>query len=82
MKKMILVGLSIAVLSGCTDAKMGKFTALGNSGEVTCYSGGQVIYQGTSTGKIEPEVQSDGWVFVDAQTKKLIRVSGDCVVKN
>lgn len=41
-----------------------------------------MIYKGRSTGKIETEEQSDGWFFKDAQDNKLVRVSGDCVIRN
>ena len=61
---------------------MKQFTTLGSSGHITCYSGGKVIYEGYSTGKISSEHQSDGWFFQDIKTGKLIRVSGDCLVEN
>lgn len=80
--KTVMIGLAVVVLAGCTDARKAKFTALGSAGEITCYSGGSVIYKGRSTGKIETEEQSDGWYFQDAQEGKLIRVSGDCVIRN
>lgn len=72
----------ITMLSGCTDAKMKQLTSLGSPGEIVCFSGGQEIYKGTSTGKISTEQGSDGWYFQDKSTGKLIRVSGDCIIKN
>lgn len=77
----LIIGFVI-LLVGCTDAKQKQWTTLGDPAEVTCYSGGKVIYSGKSTGKVAAEQQSDGWFFVDAATNKLIRVSGDCVVVN
>ena len=57
-------------------------SALGSSGHITCYSGGKIIYDGESTGKISTDHHSDGWYFEDAATKSLVRVSGQCVIKN
>lgn len=81
MKKLFYVILAVLAV-GCTDGQWAKVTALGDSGRVTCYSGGKVIYDGRSTGKVDTEVQSDGWYFQDATTGDLVRVSGDCVVRN
>lgn len=61
---------------------MAQRAALGSPGHITCYSGGQVIYEGDSTGKILTEEHSDGWFFMDSKTKNLVRVSGDCVIRN
>ena len=74
--------LILFCLAGRTDAPIAQRRALGDAGHITCYSGGQVIYDGDSTGKILTEEQSDGWFFMDAKTQGLVRVSGDCVIKN
>jgi len=76
-----IIALAI-ITTACTDADMKQYTTLGASAEVVCYSGGKEIYRGTSTGKVSTETQSDGWYFSEAGTGKLIRVSGDCVIKN
>lgn len=81
MKRFILLATIIGGV-GCTDANMKQFTSLGYAGTIVCYSGGKEIYTGTSTGKIATEKDSDGWYFVEAGTSKLIRVSGDCLIKN
>ena len=78
MKRALLV----LGLYGCTDASCANVTTLGAPGTVKCFSGGQVIYEGQSTGKISTTTNSDGWEFVDNATGKFVRVSGDCVVKN
>ena len=70
------------LLIACTDTEIAQLTAIGEPGHITCYSGGQVIFEGDSTGKIATEEQSDGWKFMDAATGHLVRVSGDCVVRN
>jgi hypothetical protein len=69
-------------LGGCTNADVAQLSALGSPADITCYSGGKVIYQGQSTGKVSTENQSDGWYFEDASTHRLVRVSGQCVIKN
>lgn len=78
MKIVILLAL---ILAGCTDARIAQIKSLGEAGRIICYSGGKIIYEGSSTGKILTEEQSDGWFFQDTDGK-LIRVSGDCLIKN
>lgn len=78
----LFVFVLLAILLGCTDATVSQITTFGNSGHITCYSGGKVIYDGVSTGKIATESSSDGWFFKDSSSGKLIRVSGACVIVN
>lgn len=66
--------------TGCTDAEVGKLKALGDPASVKCWSGGQLIYDGVSTGKVESEAQSDGYYFIDAKTGRPMEVSGNCVI--
>ena len=72
----------IFLLIGCTDTDFASMKSLGDPGHITCYSGGQIIYEGDSTGVIETETKSDGWKFMDVKTGRLVRVSGDCVIRN
>ena len=65
----------------CTDAKWKKMTSLGDSASIKCYSGGILIYQGVSTGKISSEANSDGYFFQDRSDNKLKEVSGNCVIE-
>lgn len=81
MKMLIAIALVVALV-GCTDAERASWGSLGDSGHVICYSGGKVIYEGDSTGKILATQSSDGWEFKDAKTHKFVRVSGQCVVTN
>ncbi len=74
--------LLLCSLLGCTDAGWKNFTTLGDPGHVVCYSGGQKIYEGDSTGKIATVTNSDGWEFEEQGTGKFVRVSGDCVIRN
>lgn len=69
-------------LTACTDAQKATFSALGEAGHITCYFPDGTIREWDSTGKIETESQSDGWRFMNAKTKRLIRVSGACVIEN
>lgn len=79
----VVVVLSMTFFfSGCTDAERSSLSAFGDAAHITCYSGGKVIYEGDSTGKIATVSGSDGWEFRDAKTHKFIRVSGQCVIVN
>lgn len=69
-----------AGLVGCTDAQMASVKAVGSAHHVKCWSGGIVIYEGDATGAVSNEAHSDGYYFEDAATKKLIGVSGNCVI--
>ncbi len=73
--------LILLALAGCTDATLKKITQLGGSQEITCYSGGVIIYHGISTGKVMSEEKSDGYYFEDKATGKIIEISADCVMK-
>jgi hypothetical protein len=74
--------MALLLLISCSDTNIAAMKAIGEQGHITCYSGGQVIFDGQSTGKIQSETQSDGWLFMDAATNRLVRVSGDCVIRN
>jgi hypothetical protein len=79
MKKLIAVMLCLAA---CRDAEIAQFKALGADGHIVCYSADKVIFDGWSSGKISTVSQSDGWEFMDRDTKRLVRVSGACVITN
>jgi hypothetical protein len=77
-----VIALLLWLSVGCSDTEVASWKALGESGHIRCFSGGQVIYDGDSTGKIATVHESDGWEFMDATTKRLVRVSGDCIITN
>ncbi len=79
MKKILIV-LSAVLTIGCTDATMGKFTSLGDSATVKCWSGGTLIFDGKSSGKVQSESSSDGYFFKDVKDNKFKEVSGNCVI--
>lgn len=80
MKSIIV--LFALFLTGCSDAEMSKITAIGHPGHIACYSGDKAFYEGESTGKIMTEHGTDGWYFEEKGTGDLIRVSGNCVIRN
>lgn len=77
-----IVTVIVLFFIGCTDTQRAALSAYGNEGHIRCYSGGKLIFEGTSTGKLSTVSQSDGWEFKDKSTGKFIRVSGDCVIEN
>jgi|694.fasta_scaffold00172_122 hypothetical protein len=80
MKQSLIIIFTLMV-SACTDANIGKFKSLGESGHVKCYSGDTVIYDGDSTGKIMNSHESDGYYFIDKESNSMVEVSGNCVIK-
>jgi len=73
----VLVSVPVA---GCSDARLAKFSAIGTPARVTCYSGGKVILDDFSTGKVANEDRSDGIFFNSRTTGRLVETSADCVV--
>ena len=80
--KIILVCLALISFFGCTDTLTAHLKSYGSGGSIVCYSGGVVIYQGDSTGKIATVSGSDGWEFMDKGSNRLVRVTGDCIIRN
>jgi len=74
--------IAILFLVSCTDTEKASLWAYGSAGTITCYSGGKVILEARSTGRIQTVHNSDGWEFKDAETGHFVRVSGACVIKN
>lgn len=80
MKPAILAAAAALALTACTDAKVAKITALGQAARVTCHSGGRVIFDDFSTGKVSNSESSDGYYFRAASTGRLAETSGECVL--
>lgn len=81
MHRILVSALAVAALSACTDASRAKLAAYGESATIKCYSGGMLIYEGRSTGRVlKEETGADGYAFKDAKTGELKEVSGDCNV--
>lgn len=81
MKKLIVLSMLLFCVS-CTEAEKASFKALGNPAKIKCYSGGVLIYEGSSTGRVSTVMNSDGWAFEDVKTGKFVRISGTCVIEN
>jgi len=80
MKKIILTAVLMAALTGCTRSQMANATSLGKDHNVKQYSGGVLIGEWNSSGKVTTIKDSDGWEFVDRDTKVFMRVSGTTTV--
>jgi len=68
-----------AALSGCTDAEIANVFAYGDQADVKCYSGGQVIFEDVSTGKVVP-IEGDGFTYKSAKTGSFVRAFADCIL--
>lgn len=79
-KSFILAAVAALTLTACTDAQTAKFGGLGNPARITCYSGGKVVFDDFSTGKVSPEDGGAGYYFRSATTHKLVEMTGDCRV--
>jgi hypothetical protein len=72
-----LLVISALFLMSCTDANKLSWTTLGSKFEVTCYSGGKLIYKGETTGQ---HSTSEGGTFFFKDVKnKAIEINGNCI---
>ena len=78
MKYLLL--LSSLMLFSCSDAHRASITALGKGRDIKCYSGGVLIYEGKTTGKIENESGSDGYYFTDTKGE-FVEINANCIFK-
>ncbi len=69
--------LSVVVISGCSNATWSGVKAWGKEHHIKQFSGGVLIGEWLSTGKIENEEHSDGYYFEDDATRTMISISGD-----
>lgn len=76
---MILV-TGMVLMSSCTDAKFAKIGGYGDEFTVQMYSGGVLVREWTSSGKVKSEEGSDGYYFMDKNTDQLVEVAGDVVI--
>lgn len=80
MKK-ILIALALTVaVAGCTDAEMADLGSYGSQAEVKCWSGGQVIFDEETTGKVSESSSGAGLYFRSKATGKFVHTYADCVV--
>lgn len=78
MKRILIV--AVTFLAGCTDAHWSQLGAYGSKHHVELWSGGKMVKEWTSTGKVLTEDSSDGYYFRDHDTGRLVRVTGDLVI--
>ena len=75
----------LLMTTGCSSWRTGlsrvKADWTHRSAEISCYSGGRLIYSGKTDGKVFSESNSDGYTFIAADDRKLKEVSGDCIIK-
>ncbi len=71
--KITIIAL-ICFTPACSDGTKASFSALGKKHRVKLYSGGVVVGEWVSSGKITNETNSDGYYFNDDATDKLVRV--------
>lgn len=82
--RLILSAITLAVIlasTGCTNADRAKIFAYGSKHKITLYSGGVAVRVWHSSGAISNEERSDGYYFMDDDSRRLIRVSGDLVIE-
>ena len=85
MKKNIIISV-IALITlfgsvGCTDATRANIKAIGQEHRIRMFSGGELVAEWTSTGKVTSLRESDGWQFMDKETGRLVRVGGDVIIE-
>lgn len=81
MKTCLVVVLVAASITACTEARRERAgtTLSDKPADITCWSYGQQIYQGRSTGKLDG--RSEGRIgFVDAANGRYTTIDGDCRV--
>lgn len=81
--------LLLIVCTACSEAERGKLATFGSSARVTCYSGGVLIFDAVSTGKVSNETNSDGYFAkyryvapdgTPTSEEFYASVSGDCTI--
>lgn len=72
--------LSLAVTS-CTSFQTQFSTQINDSpATIDCYSGGKQILKAETVGKPVSEQNSDGYLFKNKATGKLVEISADCII--
>lgn len=79
MKKIVLALAVTLALTACTDAEMASLGAYGDNASIKCYSGGQVIHDDVSTGKVV-QLDGDGITYKSKNTNQYVRAYADCIV--
>ena len=80
MKRFGIV-LGMLVCMNCTDAFFANVKSYGAEHHVRMYNDGVLVAEWYSTGKVASIKDSDGWEFMDKETKQLVRVGGDVIIE-
>lgn len=83
---MVLLAIALVGINSCSSWGTGLSKNISEwsnrDAHITCYSGGKLIFQGKSDGKVFSQASSGVYAFFDMGNKgKLTEVSGDCVVQ-
>lgn len=70
----------MGLISSCSDATNAAISAYGQKHHIKLYSGGVLIGEWESTGKINNEAHSDGYYFKDDKTGKLVTICGQIII--
>ena len=73
--------IAALIFAGCTDGVIGKLKSYGRGAKVKCWSGGGIIFDGESTGKVLSEANSDGYYFVEKSSGQTVEIAADCIIK-
>jgi hypothetical protein len=79
--RIVLIAATATALTACTEARRESAgtTFSDKPADITCWSYGQAIFQGRSTGKVN--TRSEGRIgFVDAANGRYTTVDGDCLI--
>lgn len=79
--KIMAIASVALVAAACTEARRERTgtTLSDKAADITCWSYGQQIYQGRSTGKVDG--RSEGRVaFVDASNERYTTIDGHCLI--
>ncbi len=78
----VILAIAVVLAAGCTDASRAHFGQFGDTAHVQCFSGGQVVYDGHSTGKVQSNQSEDGIYFKEKETGKFVRLYADCIARS
>ncbi len=79
--KLIFYIILFVSTTGCTSSLTRISTRLTDRpATIICYSGGKEILATETEGKPLSEQNSDGYLFRDKTTGRLVEVSADCVI--
>ncbi|MGJ8515290.1 hypothetical protein R84865_002238 [Carnimonas sp. R-84865] len=81
MKKLFITALAILLISGCTDAKRARLLSYGSAANVSCYSGGRLVLDDLSTGRVISDESGSGVYYESANTGKFVHTYADCIIK-